>query len=517
MKRFLSMMMTVCLSASLLVVPASCADTGTETIRVGLYYNTAALSAPQLQNYQGSGYQAGYYDSGKSFHSLYPISEKKTAILKDANYVAASDGTYAEGTSGETNTVGAYHVQLPESYRTADAARAAAQTAGTGAFVCYLGATYYVRQGQYPSLNAAQTAASASGGSAVGASDTGITVVATGTNTILFEYDGDQTFAMAPQGDHPLTWFKGYKYYGNFAYFRKDGGNLSVINYVPLEDYVKGVIPYEMSPDWNVEALKAQAVCARSFVENEPSKYTAQGFDVSNTVDCQVYKGANQATENSDTAVDETAGQTLSYDGKPVVGYYFSADGGATEDASNVWGGDYAYLKGVEDPYENTEAAQNGIWSVTLTAAQIGTKLKTAGYSIGTVAAVSVTNRTAMDNVLTVTVTDTTGTTVILEKGKTRTVFGLNSQRYTVSGNASGSSSTQETASLGSSILSGAKAAMSGEKLSSGTAGSGTAGAVSTSFTFDGRGWGHQVGMSQYGAKAMADAGKTYDQILKVY
>lgn len=515
MKRFFSIATTVCLSASLLVFPASSAETTTEAVRVGLFYGSGALAAPQLQNYQGSGYQAGYYDDSEVFHSLYPVSQEKVALLKDANYVVKSDGTYAEGTSGGTDTVGAYHIQLPQSYDTSAAAHTAVQSAGSGAFVCYLGGTYYVRKGEYPSLDAAQTAAGASGGSAVGGSGTGITVVSTGTNTILFEYDSNQIFAMAPQGSHPLTWFKGYKYYGNFAYLRQDGGNLSVINYVPLEDYVKGVIPYEMSPSWNVEALKAQAVCARSFVLNGTSKHTSQGFDVCNTTDCQVYKGANQATANSDAAVDQTAGQTLSYEGKMVVGYYFSADGGATEDAANVWGGDYGYLKGIKDPYEDTENAQNGVWSVSMTAAQVAAKLAAAGYSIGTVADVSVTARTAMDNVLTVTVTDTTGKAVIVEKGKTRSVFGLNSQRYTVTGNSSAGSN--QATGLGGNILSGVKAAMSGSKLAGGTSSRSSSGAISTSFTFSGRGWGHHVGMSQYGAKAMADQGKTYEQILKFY
>lgn len=519
MKRFLSIVTGVCLAASLLAVPAAAADAG-QTVRVGLYYGSAALAAPQLQNFEGSGYQAGYYDGGAVFHSLYPISQEKVVMLKDANYILKADNTYAEGVSGGADTVGAYHVQLPQSYDTADAARAAVQAAGTGAFAAYLGGTYYVRTGQYPSAEAAQAAASAAGGSVVGGSTAGVTVVETGTGNILFEYDSNGIFAMAPQGSHPLTWSKGFKYYGNFAYPRKDGGNLSVINYVPLEDYVKGVIPYEMSPSWNVEALKAQAVCARSFAVSGEGKHASLGFDVCNSTDCQVYKGANQATANSDTAVDQTAGQTLSYNGKPVVGYYFAADGGATEDAANVWGGDYGYLKGVKDPYEDTEKAQNAIWTVTMTAAQVGDKLKAAGYQVGTVADVRVSETTDMGNVLKVTVTDTAGKSVTIEKAKTRSVFGLNSQRYSVTGNAAsgGSASTAATEGLGGNILGGAKAAFTGGKLAGGTpSGSAAPGAVSTSFTFSGRGWGHHVGMSQYGAKAMAEQGKKYDEILKFY
>lgn len=516
MKRLLSAVVTIGFSASLLLSPTFAIAPGTDTVRVGLFYGSSALAAPQLQNYEGSGYQAGYYDSGNTFHSLYPIAQQKIAILKDTHYKVAADGTFSEGTSGGNSVVGAYHVQLPQSYDTAAKASQTVQAAGTDAFVCYLGNTYYVRKGQYLSLDAAQIAASTVGGTAVGGSPTGITVVETGTNRILFEYDSNGIFAMAPQGSAPVTWAKGYKYYGNFAYPRKSGGNLSVINYVELEDYVKGVIPYEMNPDWHVQALKAQAVCARSFVENGTNKHASQGFDVCNTTDCQVYRGANRATDNSNLAVNQTAGKTMSYNGKPIVGYYFAADGGATESAANVWGGDYGYLQGVQDPYENTEAAQNGVWSVTLSASEVATKLKAAGHAIGTVANVRVTARTATDNVMAVTVTDTAGKSVTIEKAKTRTVFGLNSQRYTVTGNNDKGNTQKPSDDLGSNILSGIRAAMRGDSLGRSNTGS-TPGIASTSFTFSGRGWGHLVGMSQYGAKAMAEQGKTYDEILKFY
>lgn len=523
MKRFLRRMTGACLIASMLAVPAHAAG---EEVRVGLFYGSSALAAPQLQNAEGSGYLAGYYDGEDVFHSLYPIAQDKVVMLKDANYIRNADDTYAEGASGGAGTIGAYHVQLPQSYDTPEAARAGAQAAGAGAFVAYLGGTYYVRTGQYPSQSAAQAAAGTSGGAAVGGSDTGVTVVETGTNTILFEYDSNQVFAMQPQGR--LTWAKGFRYYGSFAYPRTGGGNLSVINYVPLEDYVKGVVPYEMSPSWQLEALKAQAVCARSFAVNGLGKHDAQGFDVCNSTDCQVYRGANQATDHSDNAVAQTAGVTLSYQGKPAVGYYFAADGGATEDAVNVWGGEYGYLKGVIDPYEDTENAQNAIWTVQMTASEVGSKLKAAGYSLGTVADVRVTQTTETGNVLTVTVTDTAGKTVTVEKAKARSVFGLNSQRYTVTGNrAEQTTPAPQPATdsgLGTSILRGLRAAFTGGKLDASTQ-SGTASTpvstpvstVSTSFTFSGRGWGHHVGMSQYGAKAMAEQGKTYDEILKFY
>ncbi|MFQ9126369.1 MAG: SpoIID/LytB domain-containing protein [Butyricicoccaceae bacterium] len=120
---------------------------------------------------------------------------------------------------------------------------------------------------------------------------------------------------------------------------------MTVINYVNVEDYVKGVLPYEIDPDWPADAQKAQAVCTRSFALGT-HKHTDSGYDLCNTTNCQVYLGATRATSESDAAVSATAGETLSCDGKEVIGYFFSSDGGATEDAANVWGGEYSYLKG---------------------------------------------------------------------------------------------------------------------------------------------------------------------------
>ena len=278
-----------------------------------------------------------------------------------------------------------------------------------------------------------------SGGTSVSASQLTIKLVSgafqvtdTATGKVLYtSAAGADHIAIHPNSD--LTWFKGYQWHGDFVYRRASDGNITVINYVGLEDYVKGVLPYEIDPDWPAEAQKAQAVCARSFALGT-SKHN-EYYELCNTTNCQVYLGANRATEASDAAVDATQGEYLTYNGEPVIGYFFSSDGGATEDAVNVWGGDYPYLQGKEDPYETYDSS----WSVTLTAEEIRQKLVSAGYSIGTVANVEVTKRTDMDNVNEVTVTDTTGKQVVIRRDDCRTVFGLDSIRYTITPNASAS------------------------------------------------------------------------------
>ncbi len=248
----------------------------------------------------------------------------------------------------------------------------------------------------------------------------------TETGAVLYTSErGTDYLAIKPNSS--LTWFKGYKWHGCFVYKRVAGGKLTVINYVNLEDYVKGVLPYEIDPDWPAEALKAQAVCARAYAVCT-QKHDSDGYDLCNTTHCQVYYGGANATPESDAAVDVTAGEVITFNGKAVEGNFFSSDGGATEDALNVWGEDVDYLIGKEDPYE--ENAEE--WTISLSAEEVQQRLSDMGYTIGKIANVEVTKRTGLDNVNEVTVTDTDGNTVVLQRSLVRTVFGLKSIRYKI-------------------------------------------------------------------------------------
>jgi stage II sporulation protein D len=109
-----------------------------------------------------------------------------------------------------------------------------------------------------------------------------------------------------------------------------------VVNFINIEDYVKGVLPYEMNPEWPKEALKAQAVAARTYTAAHlDDKHKSQGFDLCCEPDCQTYRGTNGASALSDSAVDETAGIYMTYDGAYADAYYHSSDGGATENSEN--------------------------------------------------------------------------------------------------------------------------------------------------------------------------------------
>ncbi|MBQ8390608.1 MAG: SpoIID/LytB domain-containing protein [Oscillibacter sp.] len=391
--------------------------------------------------------------------------------------------------------------------------------------------------------------------SIVKSSSTGVIVTVTKTTDILFEFDcsGIYDFGVLPipeeRGEETSTWFKGYKYPGGFSYPRVTGGDLNVINVVDLEEYVKGVIPYEMSGSWPIEALKAQAVCARTYVCKSVKHLSSYGFDVCNTTCCQVYYGRGSGvlypSENSDKAVEKTAGKCLYYDGELVQdAVYHSSDGGATEDAYYVWGSERGYLIGKEDPYEAEITIPNYEYSVTYTASELTYILKNKGYKVGTVKNVYVSEYTPMGNVYKVTFEGSSGKVTV--KGDTcRTIFSsatynkyVKSLRFEINGGGStkktvyyvnGDGDTLETLE-DVYVLSGdgdvttldggdlyVITADGTETVSGGTVTSSSSSNKSGNFTITGTGWGHNVGMSQYGAKAMAELECDYKEILQFY
>lgn len=306
--------------------------------------------------------------------------------------------------------------------------------------------------------------------------------------------------------------------YRGYIRLTRTGSQMTVVNVVKLEEYLYSVVGREMTPSWNEEALKAQAICARNYAANNLNKHSAQGFDLCGSTHCQAYTGVSAENPRTVSAVESTRGMVATYGGKMAELYFFSADGGSTEDCKNVWSADIPYLTGVADPYENTAAAQNGIWSVSFTPQELASKVT----GIGTITGVQVKEYTPMGSVLSVEVTGTEGSKTF-QKEKARTAFGLYSQKYTVTSAGGGISFVAQD---GTRITGGeyAQAADGVYAIPSGSVSVVTANGVetiqngpATGFTFSGQGWGHRVGMSQYGAKAMGEQGFTYDQILKFY
>jgi stage II sporulation protein D len=142
----------------------------------------------------------------------------------------------------------------------------------------------------------------------------------------------------------------GQRYRGRILVFLNDRGSLNLINELPLEDYLRGVVPREMGPEvfGRIEALKAQAVAARTYTLHNLGEFAAEGYDICATPRCHVYGGMEAEHPLTDRAIAETAGQVLVWDGKPIDALYTSTCGGHTEDVSVVFPAkDYPYLAGV--------------------------------------------------------------------------------------------------------------------------------------------------------------------------
>ncbi len=554
----------------------------TVMIRVGLYYSSNALTSANLENSSGygSGYRFGYYDSALNFVELARTSSSITqlTVLRASEYYRSGSSYSMTDNGGEL--MGCYHIVVATGLGSYEAAsELAAQY--SGGFVAWIQGDYQVRVGTYATKDAALTAQADLGlsGDISGTSSYAMNTVQTGSSQILFQYDGGSGSALAVypdvtggEIDEIRTWFKGYRYNGSFRYERIDGGNLSVTNVLDLETYVKGVVPYEMNNAWPLEALKAQAICARTYAMIHILDSNHSTFDLCNTTCCQVYHGVGTSTSSyqanslTDQAVEETSGEFLWYDGELAETYYSSSHGGGSENIENIWsGGDLdetPYLCGVIDPYESLISDLNSYssWTRTYTSSEIMTKLQAGGYGIGTTLDGIEAVYSKTGNVTSLIFHFANGKTVTFGPTNMRssTYLGFPAIRFNINGNVvdtDGTTTTTTTSALtanGGSTLAdtdslyvidgdGKKTSLdtdstvyvltgTGDKekvdFSATTSGtvdtgadlSGTVYTEATTYVFNGSGWGHSVGLSQYGAYAMADrAGLDYEDIVTFY
>ncbi len=252
-------------------------------------------------------------------------------------------------------------------------------------------------------------------------------------------------------------------------------GNVWVVNVLEFEDYMKGIA--EVPEGWPVEAQKAQMVAARTYATTKLTAPVADIFDIYDDTRDQVYYGYDyeESRPGLCAAAEATRGVIIRYNGTPISAYYFSDSGGYTENVENVWTKTIPYLRAVPDPY-----AKPIEWTATLTQDYLQTRFnETLNMAPGTdvITGVAVTERFPSSRVKTVTFT--------LQSGRTVPV----------------SSKTFDYLTNGNEIKS-----MKFDVVPSGT-----------DFVFSGQGWGHGVGMAQWGAKNMALQGKSYQEILTYY
>jgi stage II sporulation protein D len=211
-------------------------------------------------------------------------------------------------------------------------------------------------------------------------------------------------------------------YRGAFEFRPTAVGGLLAINAVDLEDYVRGVVAAEAAASWPAAALQAQAVAARTYAVTT-QKNGADGFDQYADTRSQSYKGVAAETPTTDAAVRSTAGQVVTYQGVPVVTYFFSASGGRTENVENGFPGakPAPWLVSVDDPYDTM--SPNHRWApISMPLASAGRRLR--GLVKGSFRGIQVVRRGASPRVLAADVIGTRGRTRVTG-AQLRARFGL--------------------------------------------------------------------------------------------
>lgn len=149
------------------------------------------------------------------------------------------------------------------------------------------------------------------------------------------------------------------KWYRGIVMIQNKNGKLTVINNVPLEDYLKGVVPSEMPSSWAAEAHKAQAIAARSYALANLGKRARYGYDLKDTPEDQAYGGASAETADTNYAVEQTKGIVLTYNMKVINAYYSASAGGQTN--TNSWGSSLPYLRSVPSFDDNVKKNGHGV------------------------------------------------------------------------------------------------------------------------------------------------------------
>jgi stage II sporulation protein D len=254
---------------------------------------------------------------------------------------------------------------------------------------------------------------------------------------------------------------------------------LTAINYVDIEQYLYSVLGAEMSGNWPQEALKAQAVAARSYALHQRLKSETDLYDVDDTQSSQVYKGLQTESSGTYAAVDATAGQVLTYNSQIILAVFHSASGGHTENVEDVWTEPLPYLRAVPDFDQGAPVYQ---WKENFSRAQISNKIS----GVGNVISMKPERTTSHGSVITMKVVGDGGSRV-MTGADLRRVLNLRSTRFTVI------------------------------PLYGGMASARNSGKPPTGFQVAGKGFGHAVGMSQWGAYNLARQGYGYQQILLHY
>jgi len=263
------------------------------------------------------------------------------------------------------------------------------------------------------------------------------------------------------------------KFRGNIEIIRNNL-NLSLINHIELEDYVKGILYHEASHYWPIEALKAQAVVCRTYAVYQMQANSSKDFDVTSDIYSQVYGGKTSERYRTTQAVEVTQGKILIYQGKVFPSYYHATCAGHTEDASLLWNINLPPLKGVVCNF--CKDSPHYSWHFDISKNKLTEKLSPAGFKIDNIENAVILGRDSSGRVTKLKINGNKKNIEISAKDL-RNILGPNLLR-----------STNFNVSV-----------------------------VGNDLVFQGLGWGHGAGLCQWGAYFMAKQGAKFDEILKYY
>lgn len=265
------------------------------------------------------------------------------------------------------------------------------------------------------------------------------------------------------------------RFRGEVIIIRTRDDRMTAVNVINIEDYVKGVLYHEVSHRWPIEALKSQAVATRTYAIYKMGYSSKGDFDVTNDIYSQVYGGQESERYRTGLAVKATSGLVLTYKGKILPAYFHATCAGMTEDSSELWNIDLPPLEGVPCAFCTQSPHMN--WKKNFRLKDIQDKLKEAGKPLGLIKDIEVVGRNRSDRVKEVKITDRGGKSIVMSGKDFRELIGPNVLR----------SNKYEINMLGYYV------------------------------DFIGHGWGHGVGLCQWGAKGMSDQQFNFKQILNYY
>lgn len=273
--------------------------------------------------------------------------------------------------------------------------------------------------------------------------------------------------------------FIGDKWYRGRVLVVPTSSGVTAVNYVDLEEYLYSVIGGEMPTSWPLEALKAQAVAARTYALYQRQNSANTVFDVGDTTSWQVYDGIEDETLSTQTAVSQTAGQVLTYDSQLIEAVFHSSSGGHTENVEDVWSSPRPYLRGVQDFDQGAPVYE---WEETISISQ----LQSLAPNIGAITGIQAVETTPNGRISRLRIVGDAGSKEI-DGDQFRQALNLRSTLFMITPQyrTVASASTLPT--------------------------------VPVSFQLSGRGFGHGLGLSQWGAHNLAQEGYSYQQILLHY